>query len=222
MRVWSLPLCFALLAPASAFGADWEEISHDEGIQVWQQPVEGTSLVRFRGKGKVEASIKKILAVLQDWKRKTEWMDSCVENRPVRFQGMGRRVVYNRTGSGVPLISDRDVVVQTSLKILQEERGVELYAKNTADKLAPEVDGVVRMPNLDLKWRLIAVSPDQTEVTYEVMADPGGSLPKWLVNLASKSIPHKTISNLRKQVHKDYTEELAYVEAAYDWAAVGL
>lgn len=221
MRVAFL-LSLALFAPGAAFAGDWESVSDEDGIQVWQQPVEGTSLVRFRGRGKVDASIKKILAVLQDWKRKTEWMESCVENRPVRFQGLGKRVVYNRTGSTVPLVSDRDVVVQTSLKILEKERGVELYARATNDKLAPEVDGVVRMPSLDLKWRLIAVSPTETDVTYEVQADPGGALPKWIVNLVSKKIPHKTITNLRKQVKENYDEELAYVEASYDWSAVGL
>lgn len=217
--LFSLPL---ILASATASAGEWEEISNEDGITVWQQPVEGTSLVRFRGRGTVDASLKQILAVLQDFKRKTEWMESCVENRPLRFKGVGQRIVYNRTGSGVPLVSDRDVVVKTSLKVLEDVRGVELYAKDTKDPLAPEVDGVVRMPDLDLKWRLVVVSPTTTDVTYEVMADPGGSLPLWLVNLVSKKIPHKTISNLRRQTKKDYSEELAYVEASYDWKAAGL
>ena len=33
-----------------------------------------------------------------------------------------------------------------------------------------------------------------------MFADPGGSLPDWLANFASKTLPRDTIAGLRKQV----------------------
>lgn len=225
MRAFGLLLSALVLSvplSATAGEPEWEVVSEEDGIKVWQQEVTDSSQVRFRGRTVVKAGLKQILAVLQDWKRKTEWMQNCVENKPLRFLGIGQRVVYNRTASGFPLISDRDVVVKSDLRILKKERGIEILVKNVKDELGPEQDGVVRMEALDLKWRLVAVSKDETDVTYEVQADPGGSLPMWLVNLASKKIPHHTIANLRNQVKKDYSDDLRYVEAAYDWKSVGL
>ena len=42
----------------------------------------------------------------------------------------------------------------------------------------------------------------KTRVLAEVLADPKGSVAKWIVNLFQKDWPHKTIESLRKQVAK--------------------
>ncbi len=39
-----------------------------------------------------------------------------------------------------------------------------------------------------------------TLVEYQVHANPGGSLPDWLANVASKKLPHDTLIGLRRQV----------------------
>lgn len=218
---WGL-LGFLLFLPSVGFAQEWESISNEDGIQVWQRPVSGTSLVEFRGKTVLDVSIKKILAVMHDSKRKTEWMKNCVENRILRAYSIERRVTYNRTGSSWPFISDRDAVVESSVKMWPDQKRVLIEAKSVEDELAPEVDGVVRMPKVHLQWDLVVLGPYKTQVTYQVQADPGGAIPKWLVNLASKSLPHETLANLRKQVQKDYETSLAVVEGAFDWASVGM
>ncbi len=207
---------------SSATAAEWQEVHNEGGIQVWQRTVPGSSFLEFKGKGRVNAGIKKVLAVLQDSQRKTEWMESCVDNRDLRVFGVGRRRVYNRTGSPFPLVSDRDVVVETKIDIDLTNKKLTIMAWNVADPLAPEVEGVVRMPKLLLTWEVVAISENVTEVTYQVQADPGGSLPAWVVNLASKKIPQKTIAKLGTQVAEEYAEALAVVESSFDWQALGL
>jgi hypothetical protein len=200
---------------------DWTEIEDDDGIRVWKREVPGSSFVEFRGAGEVKANLRNILAVLHDQERKTEWLNRCVENRLVRARGIGDNTIYNRTGSGFPLVDDRDIVVRSSLEILREKRQVRIDVKNVEDPLAPPVDGVVRMPKLVLAWTLEYRGKDATHVTYQVQADPGGMLPAWVVNLVSKEIPFNTITNLREQVKKSgYEKNLMIVEAAYDWSGI--
>ena len=205
-----------LLVPAEA--GEWEEIEDQDGIKVWQRESGGSSLVEFKGKARIDASIIKVLAVLHDQKRKTEWLARCRENRLVRAKSVGINIIYNRVRSDFPLVDDRDVVFQTKVQHFPEEKKVYIEVWNVEDPLAPEVDGVVRMPKLELSWTLIAPDPETTDATYQVHADPGGALPHWIVNLVSKELPFKTLTNLRKQVVKDgYDENLALVEVAYDW-----
>jgi hypothetical protein len=42
----------------------------------------------------------------------------------------------------------------------------------------------------------------KTRVLAEVLADPKGSVAKWIVNSFQKSWPHRTIASLRRQVAK--------------------
>jgi hypothetical protein len=214
----------AMLFAASAWASvlRWELITEDEGIRVWQRPVPGTSLVEFRGKADVPANIRRVLAVFQDHRRKVEWLDGSVDHRLLRAFKPGKVIVYNRTGSPYPFIDDRDVVLETELSIGEEKKQIRIDAWSVDYDRFPPIDGVVRMPKVMLSWILVAKDPNTTEVTYEVRADPGGEIPKWLVNLAAKSLPFKTLGNLRRQIKKNYERELAIVEASWDWDRSGL
>lgn len=226
MRALLLVSTLALFAlPASAYAEkapEWNEINDEEGIKVWQREVPGTSFVEFRGRGDVDSGIKMILAVLHDQKRKKEWMNRCVDNRLVRAKPtLGNNVMYNRTGSNVPFVSDRDAVLESTLTVLRDKKQVRIDVKSVTDPLAPEIDGVVRMPKVIVQWLLEYKDAKTTNVTYTVQADPGGMLPAWIVNLVSKEMPWKTISNLRAQVKKPgYDHDLMFVEAAYDWSGI--
>ncbi len=54
------------------------------------------------------------------------------------------------------------------------------------------------MPLVINDYMLVPKGPDKTEITYEALADPGGSLPSWLVNLLTKDICIKTVAGIRK------------------------
>lgn len=210
---------FTTIPLAEAGTIRWNEISHEDGIKVWQRKIPGQSLVEFRGRGIVNNSFLKILAVLHDTKRKTEWMDSCVGSHKVRTIGPGKVVMYNRTGSTVPLINDRDVVMESNVDIWPDKRRITIDVWNVTDPKMPEVDGVVRMPELRASWVLTALAPNRTEITYTVRADPGGALPHWLVNMVAKRLPSRTLLKLRKQVVKSgYEGELAAVKSSFDWS----
>jgi len=67
----------------------------------------------------------------------------------------------------------------------------------------PPVPGVVRIPSLRGHWTLSPLNGGHaTQAEYQVHADPGGSLPGWIVNMVSKEIPFQTIASLREQVKR--------------------
>ena len=219
--ILGIGLMVAWASPSAA--ADWEKLYAEEGITVWQRSVPESSFVAFRGKGVVDASMKRVLAMLADQDRKTEWLHNCVENRLVRAQPGHRMTIYNRTGSKFPLVADRDVVMKSEVSWSVKDRRVVVVARSTTDPRAPLVDGVVRMNSLDVRWELVGLDKDRTEVVYQVQADPGGLLPAWVVNMVSKKMPFKTLVNLREQVKKSgYDNAMAVVEMSFDWSSVGL
>ncbi|MCK6544728.1 START domain-containing protein [Myxococcota bacterium] len=209
------------LAPHVAAAADWELIEDDEGIRVWRREVEGTSLVEFRGRGVVDAPIQAVLAVVHDADRSTEWMENCNASHTIQYKSPLDVISYNRTASPAPLVSDRDVVVESTYEITPAKRTIKMAFRSVTHPKAPAIDGVVRMPRLEGYFELTYLTPTKTDVTYQIQADPGGSLPSWIVNWASKSIPFDTIRNLRKQVSQSGYEKVLHVlEMAIDFAAI--
>lgn len=204
-------------------GGYWEKYDDRDGITLWRRRAPGSHLVTFRGRGSVGASIDRVTAVLRGSERDPEWMADCVDAATVRFLSVTDAVIYHRTGSPVPFISDRDTVLKVATKVDAGRRTILMTFTQTRDPLRPPVKGVVRMPRLVGHWRLVAKGPFTTEVEYQVQADPGGFIPAWLVNLVTRKLPFRTLQGLRQQVTaKGYDHHLAMVQLAIDWAPFGV
>jgi hypothetical protein len=195
--LWCVALCSAAAGPTWA--GDWEEITSEDGVVTWQRSVAGTSLVEFRGHGVVNAPIVKVAAVIRLNAREVEWMEDC-------------------TGSPFFFISDRDTVVRARGSVDQKKREIRVDFRSTEDKRVPPRPDAVRMPSVVGSWVMTELDPHTTDVVYQIHADPGGSLPKWVVNFASKELPLSTIKNLRRQVLKaGYENDEMILERAIDW-----
>jgi len=213
-------LLLAVAVPHVAWAGDWEEIFEDEGIKVWKKEIEGSDFVAFRGRGIVKAPIQNVAAVIRDADRETEWMENCVDAKTVRFLSATDAIVYHRTGSPVPFISDRDTVLKTVTRVLPEQRTIFVDFDHIVDPTVPPKDGVVRMPVLKGHWRMRQVNAYATELEYQVLADPGGSLPAWLVNLVSRKLPFHTVQRMRTQVTKGgYDKHRQILALSIDWSA---
>jgi hypothetical protein len=203
----------AAMAPVAARADDgkrdggWQPVKQSDGIVVERRSVDGSKLKEFRGQAVVAAPVASILAVFSDVPHATEWMDSCNGSRTVEDLGDVEKVVYNRTHAPWP-VADRDAVLHDVAHFDARERRVELDFWSVDDAKAPPVKGVVRMPFLRGHW-ILWPSADgaTTRVEYQVHANPGGSLPDWLVNYASRDLPYKTIEGLRAQVARRHYPE---------------
>ena len=61
---------------------------------------------------------------------------------------------------------------------------------------------MIRIPDLRSEAVLKAIGPNQTEVSYLLDIDPGGSLPGWLVEWVVEKIPYLVLKKLQKQIVK--------------------
>jgi hypothetical protein len=197
----------------------WKFVRDDDGIVVYRRTVEGSSLDEARANGVVEAPLAAVLAVLEDADRGTEWMAHCVGAKIVERIDDHTRIVYNRTHLPWPL-ADRDALVRGTRTFAAHEVRVEFTS--TEDSRMPPVRGVTRMSVLRGRWILTPERKGQaTRVEYQVLADPGGALPGWIVNWFSKSLPYETIENLRAQVkRRRYPEVEQELSALPEYQAI--
>ncbi len=208
----ALLLVLALNSPGVAEAKPaWEEIKNEGGIKVWRKSTKGNRLVDFRGTALVKAPLAKVIAVISESDRLCEWRDRCSKAYRVERRGDDKQVVYYRLDSP-PLIADRDVLVEATCES-DGKGGVLCPFKSIKHPKDPKPSGVVRMPMLRGYWHLIPKGKNRIETTYAVTADPGGWIPMWVYNLASKKLPFRALEGLRKQVRKDYSAQEALVAA---------
>ena len=220
---WLFVITAAVLLTGENRSDSWEAFHEEDGIKLWRRDDPASQFVTFRGRGAIEAPIDQVAAVIRDSSRAPEWMADCVDAATLRFLNVTDSIIYHRTGSPVPFISDRDVVLKIDTQVEPARRAVLITFRQTEDRLRPPLEGIVRMPRLVGHWRLVVVGPTTTEVEYQVQADPGGALPAWLVNLVSKNLPLRTLQGLRRQVTAPgYEHHLEMLRLAIDWGLFGI
>jgi hypothetical protein len=99
-------------------------------------------------------------------------------------------------------VSDRDVVGKADWSIDKATGTLYLHAEGIKSDYKMDKKKV-RMPLLIADYILVPKGPDKTEVTYIALADPGGNLPSFVVNLLTKNLSIQTIAGMREMVKKD-------------------
>lgn len=202
---------FPILALASNSGPAWEKVNSKNGIDTYRREVPGSPVLAIRGVADIDGSLLQVVSVLMDTTRLTEWMDRVVEARRLTANPL-HYVEYERASVPFPL-TDRDFVVESWVEFDAAKKQVSLHARSTQHPAAP-VGKLVRGEVIHSVFTLSAIDAQHSHLVAEVLTDPKGSIPKWMVNLAQKSWALDTITGLRHQLTKVTDKENPDLKAA--------
>lgn len=196
---WSfcIVVLFAAWPVLASTEGTWEFIENDDGIHTWKKELDG-DMPAFRGQAYIRGTIDDVLKPVMDYERHTEWMYLCRESSLVKELSPTRALMYNRV-KGVWPVWDRDVVADTALTWSTDRKSLVItFTSVTSEKPVP--DRVVRMPRMNGSFKMWQVEPNKVKVLYQVEADIGGRIPKWLAKLGARDLPYHTLSKLRARV----------------------
>jgi hypothetical protein len=182
---------------ASSAVAQWTPIREENGVTVYEARAPGRTVPVLLGVTTIDAPPHEVLSWILDVSTHTGWMYRCAEARPLRKEG---DIAYSYSRLDFPWpASDRDVIVRVQTT-RSPDGSARVEFRSTDDVDVAEMPSVVRMPLLAGRYDLTPIDSGGTRVEYRVDSDPGGSLPEWLVQRASRDLPYVTLVNLRSRV----------------------
>ena len=227
MRLYTVIFLIFLIAAPFSLNAEepWKKISHQDGIEVFRRETAYSNIYEFKGRGVVEASIPKIIALITDTSLMPEWVNTCIAAKVVEknydYDSFEKevneyyKIIYAEHNAPWPL-KNRDYVFKAHLEYFPSQNGsreqILVESKNIEyGGISPQT-GKVRMPLMYSSMKLINMDEadmHKTMVDFKIQMDPGGIIPNWVANLVSKNVPHKTIMRLREIVlREDYDKQI--------------
>jgi hypothetical protein len=173
----------------------WVLKKDKEGIKVYVRNVEGIDFKEFMGVIVLDAPIELIDKIMNDVPNQVNWLCDTIESKVISADPVNP-VQYNLITA--PLVSNRDVVIQT--KVVRTPGKIARYFQAITMASVPPRKGIVRMPRMVGMWLFETVGKNQTRVTYQNLADPGGSLPSGLVNMTVVKMPFVSLTGMRNQL----------------------
>ena len=194
-------LAATLLVATAAQAAGWASIDSTDGIETFKKEVDGSNMMAFRGQAETDVPVSKLVSVLLDANKGTEWVDMLVDSQTVRRDGPHQVLLYNHYDLSWP-ISDRDYVMNRVATFDPDKKVVTVTYSSVVDPLKPEQDCCVRATAHRTYWRLSTLENGRSRVEVEVHTDPKGMLPAWVVNMVQKGWPRNSISGLTQRAIK--------------------
>lgn len=177
---------------------NWEVSKQKHGITVYTRETKESSIKEFRAVTKVKASLKSLTALINDPKAGTSLYFQCSKVKALKQKGPTTSYIYSVMDMPWPL-SDRDFIAYRTLTQNKKNNAVTLKFKGIPNYM-PSKPGMVRMAKLKGYWRLTPGKKGFVNVVYQSIAEPGGSVPDWVVNMFIVDGPYKTLLNLKKLV----------------------
>jgi hypothetical protein len=193
----------------------WELEAQDEDkdISVFTRTVDGSPLKEFKGVTHIKTDVSAFVALLRDTDSATDWMHNVKDFKVMTRPSDTENVVYTVNNTPWP-VTDRDAYIRS---VMTATATGAVTSSLTAEPEFKEAnEDYIRMPELKGSWVFTPQAEGMVEVVYQVHANPGGSLPDWLVNTIVVETPMNTLSNLQEIVVKDkyQGQTFAFIEEA--------
>ena len=192
----TLPVLCALLLAAHfscAYAEDWKLAKDENGIKVYLSRPVGSDYQSFRGVAPIKADIPTLSRLQENLTIACKWLYACADMRLLKVDG-DKTFVYLTTDLPSPA-SVRDMVLQVQTELL--DNGTVIRHLSAIRGMEPEVEGVIRVNELRGEWIMVPKGERETEVTYQMQADPAGAIPAWLANRFVIDAPMVTLKTLR-------------------------
>ena len=193
-RIWFL-VPFVLLitaATAAIAGNDWiHEKSTRDGIVLYSRTTPGTTVREVRARMVINASAETVLEAVCAPETFKETTQKYVE-RNHYYKVKNPNVWFNYQLVDFPVIAKRDYTLRYQ-KIMNPDKKIYRLKWKVSDRFGPPPqNGVVRVSNVRGQ---VDITPQdggkKSLLRYTLLADPGGNIPTWIINLANRvSLPN--------------------------------
>lgn len=188
----------SVLLAGVAHAEDWKVAKDEDGIKVSLSKVPGSQYKAYQGVTTINAPVAKISALQEDVAGACAWIHECKTQKLLKHEG-DKSWTYTQFNTPWPVTPRDSVLLVTSNTAPDGTLTRTLEGQPT---YLPEEKGFVRVAQVKGFWKLVPKSANQTEVTYQVHTEPGGSVPSWLANKFVVDAPFNTLKALKERAQK--------------------
>lgn len=165
----------------------WDFHSEQQGVKIWLKPSD-TGILLSKGKGSVHCAPETVRCILQAGQTRQRWDSMYDHGRVVERLDENTQIGWACFKAPFP-VSSRDFCSLERTLVLADG-SIFIYQCNAKHPGAPETSKYVRGTLQFGAWLLRPVNGGlETDITYALGTDPGGSISKGLANAAAVGQP---------------------------------
>lgn len=178
----------------------WKLIKAQDGISVYESGSKNSSFHIIKVECTLEGTLDKLMNILSNVNLHKDWVYNNKTSYFLRRINANEFYYYTETVLPWPM-ANRDAVLHMKMSKDSMNRFLKVSVIGIPDYI-PEKTGKVRVSRSDISWYVTAPTLKTIHINYQFEADPGGSLPAWLVNTFADKGPFESFKKLAKLLKK--------------------
>ena len=175
---------------------DWKFSKEKDGIKVYESETKNSNLKAIKVECTIEGTYDKLISLLNNVSRHKEWVYNNKISYVLKKNSDYDLYYYTETSLPWPM-SNRDAIIHLTMKRDSLDRFLQITGTGLPKNI-PEKSGKVRVPRTSVSWYVTKPTATTLKIIYTFDADPGGSLPSWLVNMFADKGPFESFKKLSK------------------------
>jgi len=197
-NAWIKLVCLFLfstwITPKAYSQYNWKLSKDKDGIKVYESEIKNSNFKSIKVECVLPGTYDKLMAILNDVSRHKEWVFHSKISNILKRNSPYDFYYYTETSMPWPM-SNRDAVVHLTMNRDSLNRFLKVTATGVPNFIA-EKSGKVRVPRSSVNWYVTMPSATSINIVYTFEADPGGSMPAWLVNMFADKGPYESFKKL--------------------------
>jgi len=200
MQKFVLFLAGCLFLSVAAFSQNvWELRKDENGIRIYTRQKEDRKLLAYRIETQISGNLEEVYRQVIDFHGNKKYLDRIDTLRILEKKKDQQILIYMMFNVPWPF-RDRDFVNRMLIDV--QEDTVRLESSPGRGEIPPK-EGVIRMQEFSEYWVLAKKAENLTALSLQGYADPGGSLPDWVINLFVVQEPHTLVRGIKMEVESN-------------------
>lgn len=175
---------------------EWELKKEEDGIKVYLREVDGSKIQEYKAEAILKGKVSSYIAVMKDVNAYPDLYEHAKEAKLIN-ENDTFHVHYIATNTPWP-VKDRDAVYSSTYSQHYDTKLVRIDMKIETGYVEPN-DDYVRMEKATGYWLFYQIEPNKVEVVYQMHAEPGGSIPNWVINMFLVDTPLEDMKMLQER-----------------------
>lgn len=191
-----IPSIFQIL-PAT-MDSGWELVNRRNNIIIYAKKINDSNLLAVRAVSVIDADVPRIAALLKDIDAQQQWRTLAGKSVLVEKENEYHLIFMNELRLGW-FLENRYFFLEAFVNTVVDE-GKAIISLKAVDRNFPEFESIkgIRLNKINAHITLQYISENKTGISYEFIADPGGNLPPFLINLFNREYLYHDMLNLKK------------------------
>lgn len=195
--VFLLLITISYLTSLSCFGqSNWKLTKEKEGIAVYQSESGNSSYKNIKVECTLKGTYEQLIALISNVSQHKDWVYNNKSASLIRTVSPYEFYYYTETSLPWPM-TNRDAVMHTRITRDSNNRFLKINAVSVTGVL-PEKEGKVRVKRTAINWYVTMPAPHTLHIIYTLEADPGGTIPAWMVNSFVDKGPFESFKKLSR------------------------